>query len=89
MAAKTKRLEMRVDETTSVIIARAASMRHETVSSFVGRAARAEADRVLARSDTTLMPAEQFDSLMASLENADRAPQLARVAARERRFERG
>ena len=88
MTPKTRRLEMRVDEATSEIIALAAAMRHETISAFVGRAARAEADRMLARSDTTIMSAEQFDALMGSLEKADGAPQLARVAARARRFQR-
>lgn len=89
MATKSKRLEMRVDEETSALLSRAASLSRESVSTFVTRAARAEAGRVLARADVTLMPAEQFDVLMESLERADRAaPALARAAARRRRFDR-
>ncbi|WP_341359270.1 DUF1778 domain-containing protein [Georgenia sp. M64] len=88
MATKSKRLEMRVDEETSALLSRAASLSREPVSTFVTRAARAEAGRVLARADVTLMPAEQFDALMETLERADQAPALARAAARRRRFDR-
>jgi hypothetical protein len=43
----------------------------------------------LARADVTLMPAEMFDELMASLDEPDEAPNLAKIAARPRRFTRG
>lgn len=61
---------------------------HESVSGFVIRAAQAEAERVLARTDVTLMPAEQFDAMITSLDEPDPAPNLARAAARARRFQR-
>jgi len=43
---------------------------------------------VLARADVTLMPAEQFDTLMDSLEIPDQAPRLLEAATRPRRFKR-
>ena len=48
----------------------------------------AAADVVLARADTTLMPAEQFDALMSSLEVPDEAPTLLEAASPPRRFSR-
>ena len=86
MSLKTRRMEARVDAETDELIRRAAELTHESVSSFVVRAARAEADRVMARTDATVMPADQFDAVIASLEEAEPAPALARVAARPRRF---
>jgi uncharacterized protein (DUF1778 family) len=88
MPAKTRRMEARVDPETDELIARAAELTHESVSSFVVRAARAEADRVLARTDVTVMPADQFDALIEALDQPDVAPTLARAAARPRRFMR-
>ena len=89
MTLKTRRMEARVDPETDELITRAAELMNESVSGFVIRAARAEADRVLARTDVTVMPAEQFDAVIGSLEEADPAPTLARVATRPRRFTRG
>lgn len=88
MATKTRRIEMRADPASEERISRAAALLHESVSSFVLRAASTEADRVLAHADTTLMPAEQFDALIGSLDVPDAAPTLARIAARGRRFVR-
>jgi hypothetical protein len=44
---------------------------------------------VRARADRTLMPAAQFDALVASLETADVTPNLARAFGRPRRFVQG
>ena len=84
--AKTHRLDARIDADTDARIQRAAALLHESVSSFVTRAVRVEADRVLGRADVTLMPAEQFDALVESLDTPDEAPGLTRAAARPRRF---
>ncbi|MGH3886746.1 MAG: hypothetical protein ACRDSZ_09285 [Pseudonocardiaceae bacterium] len=43
-------------------------------------AASVAADRVLARTETTVMPAEQFDAMLAALDVPDDAPALARLA---------
>ena len=51
-------------------------------------AAVARADHVLARADVTMMPAEQFDELLASLDVADEASTLARLGQSERRYVR-
>jgi uncharacterized protein (DUF1778 family) len=86
MTAKTHRIEMRADAATEGLIVQAAQALGESISSFVLRAARAEASRVLARPDVTLMPAEQFDELLASLDEPDEAPALRRAAQRQRRY---
>jgi len=69
-------------------IAQAAAARQQSVSTFVLAAAVRGADMVLARADVTLMPAEQFDTLMDSLEIPDQAPRLLEAATRPRRFKR-
>ena len=55
---------------------------------FVIHAATAEADRVLARAEATVMPADQFDALLTALDMPDEAPALARLAQRDRRYRR-
>lgn len=55
-------------------------MTRQSVSSFVLDAARIEAERLLSEQDT-VMPAEQFDALVASLHSADPAPILRRLGA--------
>jgi uncharacterized protein (DUF1778 family) len=78
-------MEARVDPETYELITRAAELTQESVSGFVVRAARAEADRVLARVDVTALPAEQFDALIDSLDEADPAPTLAALHPHRRR----
>ncbi|WP_264033386.1 DUF1778 domain-containing protein [Mycobacterium riyadhense] len=65
-------------------MARAAEQVHEPVSEFVRRAVAERAGRVLAQDQITVMPAAQFDALLASLDVADDAAVLA-AAAREPR----
>lgn len=79
---------MRADEESEARIARAAALQRMSVSAFVLGAAGREADRVLSEVDQTVMPAAQFDGLMASLDVADRAPQVRKVARRKSAFER-
>lgn len=86
MATRTKRIEMRTDPDSEARIARAAALKQMSVSAFVLGAAGREADRVLGREDITLMPAEQFDELIASLDAPEAAPKLREVAARPRRY---
>jgi uncharacterized protein (DUF1778 family) len=88
MAVRTKRIEMRADAESEARIARAAALQRVSVSAFVLGAAGREADRVLSKVDQTVMPAEQFDALMTSLDAPDRAPQLRKVARRKRAFAR-
>jgi uncharacterized protein (DUF1778 family) len=88
MAAKTERIEVRADETSKARISEAAELLGEPMSAFVVRSARAEAEKVLARAHRTVMPAEQFDLLISSLDEPDEAPLLAEIANRPRRFRR-
>lgn len=88
MATKTGRIEMRTDPDSGAKIARAADIERKSVSAFVLDAATSAADRVLARVDHVMMPADQFDALLASLDASDEAPALRRLAEGERRFRR-
>ncbi|HEY6793501.1 MAG TPA: DUF1778 domain-containing protein [Kineosporiaceae bacterium] len=88
MATKTRRIEMRTDPDSEGRIVQAAGLLGQSVSKFVLAAASSAADAVLARADTTLMPAEQFDALMGSLDVADEAPALRAAAAAPRRVAR-
>jgi uncharacterized protein (DUF1778 family) len=83
--SKTERIELRADPTSAQNIALAAQIQHLSISAFVLQSAAAEADRVLARTEHTVMPADQFDQLIASLDQPDEAPNLARAAVRRRR----
>ena len=82
MTIKTRRLELRTDETTDRLISEAADLLHTTKSAFVADAARQAAQKVIARFDITLMAPEVFDSLVASLDVADEAPELAEKLSR-------
>jgi uncharacterized protein (DUF1778 family) len=77
LKSMTKRLEARLDESTDELIMRAAELEHVSKSAFVVRAARTEAERVVARANLTLMAPEVFDALVASLDVPDEAPELA------------
>lgn len=89
MATRTKRIEMRADPESVALITAAAAACRVSVSAFVLDAATDEAGRVLGRADVTLMPADQFDVLVASLDEPDEAPRLARAAGSARRYTRG
>ncbi|MFD5825167.1 DUF1778 domain-containing protein [Lentzea sp. NPDC060358] len=76
---KEARLEVRLDQKAKARVERAAELSKQSTSSFVVEAATEAADKVLARADVTIMPAEQFDELMAALDTADEAPNLAKL----------
>jgi len=88
MATRSKRIEMRADAVSEERIARAAQARDLSISAVVLGAATREADRVLGRTDQTLMPAAQFDALVAALDQGDAALQLEAAARGPRRFRR-
>ena len=80
---------MRADEESESRIARAAALQRVSVSAFVLGAAGREADRVLREVEQSVMPAAQFDSMVASLDVSDAAPQLRKVVRRKRAYTRG
>lgn len=73
---KTKRLELRTDETTDRLITEAANLLHVSKTAFVTDAARQAAERVVARTDVTLMSPEIFDAMMESLDTPDESSEL-------------
>lgn len=88
MGTKTKRIEMRADPESEAKIAEAARLSQQSVSAFVLNVATTAAEHIIARVDHVLMPADQFDALISSLDVPDDAPTLARAASRKRRFTR-
>jgi uncharacterized protein (DUF1778 family) len=88
MATRQARLELRLDERSKEHIVRAAELSNESVSSFVLLAAASAADKVLARAGHTVMPADQFDELLAALDLPDEAPVIARQSQRARKYRR-
>ena len=55
-------------------------------TAFVSDAARDAALKVIARAEVTLMAAEVFDQMMASIDTADDSPELEELAALPRRI---
>lgn len=84
--SRTERIELRVSPDDKDAIATAAAMEHATTTEFVRDAVLDRAQRIRARADRTLMPAEQFDALVAALDMPEDAPILTRAFARQRRF---
>jgi uncharacterized protein (DUF1778 family) len=83
---KTARIEARIEPEYAERITRAAALTGESVSRFMVRAALTEADYLIARSDITIMPADLFDELIATIDEPDEAPVLARVTQQPRRY---
>jgi uncharacterized protein (DUF1778 family) len=77
---KSRRLELRTDEATDQLISEAAELLHVTKSAFVTDAARQAAQKVISRSDVTLMAPEVFDAMMASLDVPDESAELAALS---------
>jgi uncharacterized protein (DUF1778 family) len=77
---KKRRFELRIDEATDRLISEAADLLHVTKSVFVADAARQAAEKIIARSDVTLMSPVVFDTMMASLDIPDESPELAKLA---------
>ena len=74
----TKRLEARLDDATDELITKAAVLTHMSKSAFVTSAARAEAEKIVARADITMLDSKTFDRLVSSLDVADESPELAK-----------
>jgi uncharacterized protein (DUF1778 family) len=87
--SRPERIELRVSADDKAAIAAAAAAEQVTTTDFVRDAVLARMEHVRGRSDRTLMPAAQFDALVASLDNADQTPNLARAFASRRRFVQG
>jgi uncharacterized protein (DUF1778 family) len=93
MTTKTKprgkaRLEARIDAELDDLITEAAERQGVSKTAFVSEAARDAAMKVIARADVTLMPAEVFDQMVASLDVADDSVELRALRALPRRIAR-
>lgn len=85
---KSQRIEARVTEDDAQVIARAATILNASVSAFVVDAAVEKAETVVARADRTIMPAAQFDEMIAALDDPAPVPELLALTARPRRVTR-
>lgn len=88
MAAKAERLEARLTSTERKQIEQAAALAGESVSSFVVLAALERAEILVREQASTVVPAAYFDQLVASLDEPEEAPRLARAAAKVGRVRR-
>ena len=86
---KDRTLRIRVDSDTDTRIRAAARVEQLTVSEFVLRPAIERADAVLAQPQTITVPSDQFDAMLAALDEPVTAiDALTSLAARPRRFVR-
>ncbi len=88
MTTKTERFETRVSIDERRQIDRAAAMEGRTASAFVVSAALDRARQVIETHDSTLVPTDYFDRLLATIDAADAAPRLAAAAKRASRRQR-
>lgn len=85
---KSHRIEARVTEADVEVISRAATLLNESVSAFVVSAAVEKAETVVARADRTIMPAAQFDEMVAALDDPAPIAKIVELASRPRRITR-
>jgi len=87
MATKAQRVEARLTALQRRQIEQAAALSGESVSGFMVLAALERAEAVVVEQATTVVPTAYFDRLVASLDEPEKAPRLARAvrAARRRR----
>lgn len=87
MASAEERLQIRCDPATKVLIERAAASEHETVSTFVRRAAAREAEQALAEQSLLVLSPGGVAAFTAALEQpAAVNEQLAAALQRPRKF---
>jgi uncharacterized protein (DUF1778 family) len=77
--AKDHVLNARISGADLELLKRAAELSGMSTSSFVTQTALREAELLTASVDVTVMKAEQFAALMASLDDPDPAPRLAKA----------
>ena len=88
MAVKSDRLEARVSPDQRARLEWAARLSGTSVSAFVVDAAVERAEELMTAQMSTRVPADFFDRLVNTLDHADRAPALAKVARQVERNQR-
>lgn len=84
--AKTARIELRAEPEREQRIRYAASLAHQSVTSFVLNAASERAEEIIAASSITIVPADFFDQLNSALAGPPEPnATLAKVARRSPR----
>ncbi|MGH3545872.1 MAG: DUF1778 domain-containing protein [Mycobacteriales bacterium] len=82
MVAPTARLEVRLDVGDKELLEQAAFASHETLTAFVVRNVRTAALQTLRRERVTVVPAEFYDRMIASLDAEPQPNQALSDAAR-------
>jgi uncharacterized protein (DUF1778 family) len=85
VAVKSERLEARVSPDQRARLERAAAISGSSLSAFVVDAAVERADEVVAAQESTTVPADYLDRLVAELDQPSAAPALANAARRAKR----
>jgi uncharacterized protein (DUF1778 family) len=80
------RLEARIDAELEDLILQAADRLHVTKTAFITDAIREAALKVIARTEVTMMSAQVYDEMIASIDVADASPELESLAAMPRRI---
>lgn len=88
MATRAERVEARLTAVERRQIEQAAALTGESMSAFMVLAALERAETVVVEQATTVVPTAYFDRLVASLDEAEDAPRLARAAGSARRRRR-
>ena len=84
--AKTDRVEFRTDANRKTRYEVAAAATSESFTTFAVKALDERADQILGPGPIDVLPAEQFDALLTSLDLPPTpVPELAKAAARQRR----
>lgn len=85
MAQKTTRIEARLSPREREQIGRAAALVDESLSTFLVSAAVERAEHVFEQTSTTVVPADYFDELLATIDEPEPAPRLREAVRRARR----
>ncbi len=80
------RLEARIDVELDDLILQAADRLHVTKTAFITDSIREAALKVIARTEVTMMTAQEYDQMIASIDVADPSPELDSLAALPRRI---
>ena len=83
--ARTERLEVRLTPEERERIEHAVALGGRSLSSFVVEAAVARADAEIRRWEVTVLPADFFDEIMATVDTAEPPPALVAAYERARR----
>lgn len=81
----TERFEVRATPELIALFGQAAALSGQSFSDFVRQAALARAEEVIRRGQVTVLPAEEFDKLLASIDEPENIDDETRIRLRRAR----